>query len=291
MRKLVVGMIAVLLAVLIVGCTPGQQRAGMELMLSLNPTQQVLLATVAPAFLTPSAVVSSESVVATNTPVSVASAPVAMSSATATSQGQRAVVTTVQDTKQRGKWEIQYYTGATQLMRDFVFTDPDKTWAEFPNVDWPKGGFLAKNGLEYGQELSSYCQQDERCDVVVAARSFRSVTGDYEVDGIGNCEEGGTGIGCALLLFNVGDVSAMLRDQSVDTGHTVTGLYWNGDELDQAVSALASHISYRMIGIPSGNPANPGANCSVPTGCKGVDLVFAILSGNELLVRGHALVD
>ena len=187
-----------------------------------------------------------------------------------------------------GTWDVQYYTGATQLMKDFVFTAPDKTWEQFPNVDYRN--FQAKNGLEYGQELSVFCQQDVYCDFPVAARSYRSITADYKVEGLGECHENGTGIGCAALLFNVGDVTASFRDQSVDTGHTITGLYWNGNENDQAISALASHLAYRMIGIPTGNPANPGANCSIPSGCKGVDITFGIFSGNELLVRGHTVV-
>ena len=204
--------------------------------------------------------------------------------------GDGAVVTALQSTDQMGAWEIQYFSGATQMMKDWVFSSPDSSWAEFPNVDWPAGGFVAARGLEYGQELSDFCQQDQRCDFPVAARSYRSITADYLIDGVGECEEGGTGIGCAVILVNVGDVTASFRGQRVDTGHTITGLYWHGDFLNEAISALASHLAYRMVGVPSGNPASPGANCSVPTGCTGVDITFVVLSGNELLLRGHTVV-
>lgn len=200
------------------------------------------------------------------------------------------VVTTLQDSKHMGTWEIEYFTGATAQMRGFVFTDPDKTWEKFPNVDWPARKFLAKNGLEYGKAIDEFCQQSETCDIVVPARSYRYITGDYNVSGIGQCSEGGTGIGCALILVNMGDVSASFEDQSVDAGFSVTGLYWNGDEVDQGISALASHLAYRMIGVPKGNPASPGGNCSNPQGCKGLNEVFAIISGNELLVRGETTV-
>lgn len=202
--------------------------------------------------------------------------------------GKSVVVTTLQDTRQMGTWNIRYYTGATQLMKDFLFVDPDKTWAEFPNVNWSPAGFVSKNGVEYGKYIDTYCQQGQTCDIIVPARSYRLITGDYDIAGVGKCEEA-TGIGCAVMLFNVGDVTAALRDQRVDAGFTVTGLYWNGDENDQAISALASHTAYRMIGVPKGNPANPGANCSVPTGCTGVNITFGILSGNELLVLGQTI--
>ncbi len=201
-----------------------------------------------------------------------------------------AVVTQLQNTQEMGQWKIQYYTGATDLMKGFVFTDFVPGWKAFPNEDWPAGNFLSKNGLEFGQQLSDFCQQDQTCDFPVAARSYRSITGDYNISGIGECHEAGTGIGCGVIIVNVGDVMAEYRNQMVDSGYTVTGLYWNGNELDQAISAWASHVAYRMIGIPSSNPADPGSNCSVPTGCKGDDLTFAVTSGLELLMLGHAVV-
>ncbi len=201
-----------------------------------------------------------------------------------------AVVTVLQTTQDMGQWKVQYFTGATMLMKGFQFTDLIPGWEKFPNEDWSAGNFLAKNGLEYGQELSDFCQQDVTCDFPVAARSFRTITADYNISGIGQCSEGGTGIGCAIIIVNMGDVTASFRNQMVDTGHTITGLYWNGDEIDQAISAWASHVVYRMVGIPSVDPANPGANCSVWNGCKGVNITFAIISGNELLVLGNSIV-
>jgi len=235
-----------------------------------------------------------ESVVATatlpaSTPTATA-APTEIATEPVSSEG-GAVITKFQNTLPMGQWTVSYFTGATRMMKDFRFTDFQSGWKEFPNVDWPTGDFLAKNGLEYGQELSDFCQQDQTCDFPVAARSFRTITADYDISGIGSCKEGGTGIGCALIITNVGDVTASFRNQMVDTGHTITGLYWNGDELDQAISAWASHIVYRMVGVMTSMPANPGANCSVPNGCKGVNIRFAIISGNELLVLGETIVN
>gem|GEM_PF-4062610 len=200
-----------------------------------------------------------------------------------------ALVTTINESKVMGQWTVSYLTGATQLMKEFKFTDYQPNWKVFPNEDWEAGGFQAKNGLEYGQELSDFCQQDKTCDFPVAARSFRSITADYNIAGIGECYEGGTGIGCAIILVNMGDVTASFRNQMVDTGHTITGLYWNGDEIDQAISAWSNHVIYRMVGVQN-NPANPGSNCSVWNGCRGVNLRFAILSGNELLVLGESII-
>lgn len=200
-----------------------------------------------------------------------------------------AVETELQLTKGFGQWEVSYFEGATTLMKEFDFRDYRSGWEEFPNVDWPAGNFLAKNGLEYGQELSDFCQQDVTCDFPVAARSYRTITADYSISGIGTCKAE-DGKGCALILVNMGDVTASFRNQTVDTGHTITGLYWNGDEVDQAISAWASHVVFRMVGDAGNNPANPGANCSVPEGCTGVKITFAIISGNELLVLGNAVV-
>lgn len=39
------------------------------------------------------------------------------------------------------------------------------------------------------------------------------------------------------------------------------------------------------------NSVNAGANCSVQEGCKSVRLVFAIISGNELLAKGVTTVN
>lgn len=206
-----------------------------------------------------------------------------------TSEG--AVATAVQNTKAMGQWTIKYFEGATTLMKSFKFSDYIAGWKEFPNVDWEAGNFQAENGLEYGQELSDFCQQDKTCDFPVAARSFRTITADYNIAGIGECHEGDTGIGCAIILVNMGDVTASFRNQMVDTGHTITGLYWNGDEIDQAISAWSSHVIYRMVGVRDNSPANPGSNCSVWNGCKGVNLRFVILSGNELLVLGESVIN
>jgi hypothetical protein len=190
-----------------------------------------------------------------------------------------------------GKWSISYFPGVTDQMKSWTFKDLDpRLWQVFPNVD--NAGYPAANGVEYGMAESMYCQQDQRCDFQVAARHYRLFTGDYKIDGIGECHEK-DGVGCAVAVFNVGDVTSILTSQEMDDGFTVTGRYWNGDVLPHAVWALLSNAVSNMLNLNSplnqNNGTNAGANCSVPGGCVGVDVTFAVTSGNQVLVIGHTL--
>jgi hypothetical protein len=78
-------------------------------------------------------------------------------------------------------------------------------------------------------------------------------------------------------------------------GFTVTGRYWNGDKMSHAIWALLSSAVNNMLNLDSVlNPngvTNGGANCSIPTGCIGVDVTFAITSGNQVLVIGHIVIN
>lgn len=191
-----------------------------------------------------------------------------------------------------GKWNVSYFDGVTAQMKSWTFKDLDPAlWPVFPNVD--NAGYPAANGVEYGMAESVFCQQDQRCDFEVAARHYRLFTGDYKIDGVGECHTK-NGIGCAVAVFNVGDVTAFWASQEMHDGFTVTGRYWNGEVLPHAVWALLSNTVSNMLNLNSplnqNGGANAGANCSVPGGCVGVDVTFVITSGNQVLVTGHTVI-
>lgn len=200
-------------------------------------------------------------------------------------------------TTQKGGWRVELYEGATSQMEGWVqqLKDLVKDFSKFPNVEFTKYQFLPKDGVEYGMAESAYCQRSQTCDINVPAMHYRLVTGDYNIPGIDGCSFDENGAGCAIALFNVGEVTAMFRESTVDYGFTVAGRYWNGDAMPVTVWALASHTAYAMLNIGGtvvgvSLPVNPGANCSSPAGCKRVRLTFAIISGNELLMKGVTMV-
>ncbi len=201
----------------------------------------------------------------------------------------------VEETIVVGDWEIQYFAGATSEMKDWVFANlAPETWPEFPNID--NGVYLASQGLEYGEDETTFCEYKETCDFVVPARHYRLYTGDYEFDGVGDCYGGiDERSGCALAVFNVGEVTASFEDQHFDAGFTVWGRYWNGDYLPQAIWALLSHASNNMLNMNSQlNPTkitNAGANCSFIDGCISVEATFVVTSGNEMLVIGRQTIN
>lgn len=189
-------------------------------------------------------------------------------------------------------WDIQYFDGATVEMHSWNFmTLAPAVWPNFPNVD--NGVYPASQGVEYGEDLSAFCQQDQTCDFNVAARHYRLYTGDYSLDGVDACKEAETGKGCMLLAVNVGEVTAIFRDQTFDYGFTVTGRYWDGNFLPQAMWAVMSHASANMLNMSTSlNPGgtNAGANCSVPGGCPSVEATFVVISGNEILMIGRSVI-
>lgn len=192
------------------------------------------------------------------------------------------------------QWSIAYFPGATDQMKAWEFQDLVKDWDKFPNVDLPKYQFLAQDGVEYGMAESAYCQRFQKCDVNIPAMHYRLVTGDYTIPGVDSCTID-EGAGCGIMLINVGTVTAMFRESSIDYGFTVEGRYWNGDAMPIAIRALLSHVAYNMLNV-GGNllginfPVNQGANCSSAFGCQKVRLVFAVTSGNELLMKGLTTV-
>lgn len=165
-------------------------------------------------------------------------------------------------------------------------------WTTYPNIPNPDvPSFDVANGVEYGVDNVPFCQQDMRCDFVVPAQHYRLITANYSFQGM-TCQDD-DGIGCLLLLINVGDQSFTWRDQMADNGFTVAGRYWNGDALDEGVWGLVSHASANMLNMPTlsqpgqalndGVMTNGGANCGVPQGCNGVNITVVVHAGDQIL--------
>ncbi len=208
----------------------------------------------------------------------------------AASEGQADVRSEVGKMSTNG-WDIVMYDGVTDQMKTWAgsFKAPALDWSQYPNVDFPKHDFLAKDGVEYGMAESAFCQQDQTCDVNVPAMHYRLITGDYAINGVDECKKASdTEPGCGIILVNVGNVTAMFRDQHVDYGFTVEGRYWNGDAMPVTLWALSSNTAYNMLNL-EGN-VNMGANCSVPGGCASVRLTIVIMSGNQILLKATTTV-
>ena len=217
------------------------------------------------------------------------------------------------ETSKSNGWTITYLPGSDLDRGDgSTFRDTfdawnfrkiaPELWNTFPNVPNPKvsefrvvNGNQVPDGLEYAMDESNFCQQlgGEGCRVPVAAMHYLLFTGDYDIPGIGECHET-NGKGCALVIFNVGNVSADFTGV-FQQGFRLHARYWNGDKLDMATWALTSHTANVMLNMNSTlNPAdiqNAGANCSVPDGCEGVNVRVVFTSGNETLVKLETTVE
>lgn len=215
-----------------------------------------------------------------------------------------------------GGWEITTYEGVTDQMvqwfQNLRGLDPAK-WPTFPNVPNPHvpdfrvveckeldpnaktGEKCVPDGMYYGLDERNYCDNDI-CDVLVQARGYNNITGDYDL-GFVRHSMGDDGLGSALLLINVGDVTANFEDVHVDNGFSVADRYFNGDTLWWGMWGITSHTTAAMMNYPiiadattgrvlnsGGSGVNAGANCSVPQGCEGVHYTIVISSGNHVLV-------
>ncbi|OGM82190.1 hypothetical protein A2394_02445 [Candidatus Woesebacteria bacterium RIFOXYB1_FULL_42_36] len=169
--------------------------------------------------------------------------------------------------------------------------EPNPLVPEFPVVtcaDDPTKQCVP-DGLEYANPESNFCQQlaGEACRVPVASESYLYYSGDYDIPGVGSCSENGTGIGCILVVINVGKVTSDYTG-IFNQGFRLHGRYFNGNALDMAIWGLTSEGTNKMLNMNSKlNPTgiqNAGANCSVPEGCKGVHIQVLFTSGNEPLM-------
>ena len=210
-------------------------------------------------------------------------------------------------------WTITWFSGADFDRGDGTTFRQDaekwtwreiapELWPTFPNIPNPlvpdfrvltcaddPSKLCVPDGLEYANPESNFCQQlaGEACRVPVATRHYFYFTGDYNVPNIGSCEEGGTGYGCMLVIVNNGDVTRDITGV-FNQGFRLHARYFNGKALDMAIWALTSQGSNAMMNLSSTlNPngfTNAGGNCSVPTGCHGVNVRVVFVSGNEPLL-------
>lgn len=227
-------------------------------------------------------------IAATPKPAEVVEVPEASASEAVTTEGQALGVQV--DSFQTGNWKITTNEGVTSQMKEWTknLKDPVAGWSEFPNVDFPKQGFKASNGLEYGMAESAFGQLNSKADFNIAAMHYRLFTGDYAIEGVDECHADQTGgTGCAIAVFNVGNVTAMYRGATLDYGFTVTGRYWNGDAMSTTVWALASNTYFNMT---DANAVNRGANCSIPGGCTKVRFTWVVTSGNEVLLKATTTI-
>ena len=198
--------------------------------------------------------------------------------------GQADVRTVIGSVKNSNGWTGMFYEGATDQIKSWMsgLKVPDKNWPEPPNADSPSHSFVKANGMYWPNGESHYGQWGSKADLNVPALHVRVYTGDFELSGIGECRKvAETDPGCALIIVNVGDMTAMFRDGMYDYGWTTTGPYFNGDEMISTLWAVSSHVSHNMLNVAGGT--NLGANCSVAEGCPGVHITLAIISGNQVL--------
>ncbi len=196
-------------------------------------------------------------------------------------------------------WYVEYFEGATLQMLGqgsipwaaFPTLDPP-LWVEFPDVDNPEADFPAEWGMYYAQDQTQFCgAANDQCDLVVAGEHYTLVTGSWSLDGLGSCvTTEDQPLGCALLIVNVGYASAEFTG-TLDNTFIVTGNYFHGDHLPEAITAVMAHATWNMTdGVSELNPtelANAGGNCSFIEGCLGVNNQFFVTSGIEVLIHGE----
>ncbi|MFZ1720906.1 MAG: PT domain-containing protein [Microgenomates group bacterium] len=197
-------------------------------------------------------------------------------------------------------WTVEWYIGATQQMHgegdlpwaDFPTLNPP-VWPEFPNVTNDIADFAAEWGLEFGEDESQFCGSvGDLCALVVAPQSYALLSGFWSLDGLGTCNNPEE-LGCATMIINVGLESAEFSG-TLDNVYVISGRYWHGDHLPEAIVAGLSHMTWNMVDgksvlNPSAELANAGGNCSSVDGCPGVDVQFYVTSGSEPLVHGQTV--
>lgn len=228
-------------------------------------------------------------------------------------------------------WKVQTYEGTTDQITNW-FKNPvlkapaPELWPTFPNVPNPlvpdfrteecrlsldtnaaPGAMCVPDGMYYGLDERGVFQNDVG-DAVIQARGYLDVSGDFDW-GFVSHKAADDKRGSALLVINVGNVSANFEDVHIDNGFSVEGRYFNGETLWWGIWGLTSHRTAAMLNYPveipnpdgegrrilnagdSPDDVNAGANCSVPEGCKGVHYTVVITSGNHVLLIATTTVD
>ena len=291
--------ILLLLAILLTACLPTSGDAQK----AADATVQALVSTEM-AKLTPTATSQSQVqptqtpvivvVTATNLPATVA--PIVENT-----------LATVSETTKSNDWVITWLSAASLDRGDGTTFRQDaekwtwrkiapELWPTFPNEPNPLvpdfrvvNGNEVPDGLENAMDESNFCQQlvGEACRYPVAAGHYLFYSGDYsDVPQLGSCV-GTEDFGCEMVIVNVGDVSSDFTSV-FQQGFRLHARYFNGDTLNMGVWALMSNGASNMMNLFSPlnkkGQTNAGANCSVKTGCPGVDARVLFVSGNEPLL-------
>lgn len=212
-----------------------------------------------------------------------------------------------------GEWVITWHEGADLDRGDgTTFRDTaeewiwqnlaPELWPTFPNQPNPlvpsfrvvtcadnPAAQCVPDGVEYANAESNFCQQlaGEACRFPIAPNHYMYYTGDYQIELLdAECEGGVEGRGCMWIGVNVGKVSSDM-EAVFSQGFRLHARYWNGDEMDQGIGALASHGAANMLGFPTSiNPlgsVNAGGNCSSADACGELYARIDFVSGNEPL--------
>ena len=189
---------------------------------------------------------------------------------------------------------MSYYEWAQQTYPDWPKLVPEE-WPTAPNepnplVDW----FRVVNGSEVpdGVEIPdtgerNYCQvvEGEWCTNVVATGHYMIFTGDGFVPALWDGSDGEAGH--AFSYWNVGNTDARL-DGVFLQGWRLTGRYWNGDALPFALIGTHGHAANNMLNMDSALNPNPitnaGSNCASRDGCRTVEHLAVVGSGNAPLL-------
>lgn len=228
-------------------------------------------------------------------------------------------------TFEHNTWKVTTYNGVTDQMIGW-FQNPvlkqlaPQLWPTFPNVPNPlvpdfrvvdcttldknakPGSLCVPDGMYYGLDERNQCPQD-LCAAIVPARGYLEVTGDWDL-GFASHYAVTDKLGSALLIINVGNVTADFEDVRLVHAFTLEGRYFNGETLHWGIWSITSHAAAAMLNYPvyipdpndptgnrkvlsagdSPDDVNAGSNCSVPEGCKGIHSTVIITSGNQVLL-------
>ena len=191
-------------------------------------------------------------------------------------------------------WAMETYPDFPSLLAEEWPTAPN---VPNPLVDWFRvvEDTQVPDGIEIPDTGErNYCQvvEGEWCTNVVATGHYMIFTGDGFVPALWD----GTGgeAGNAFSYWNVGETDARL-DGVFLQGWRLTGRYWNGDALPFAIVGTHGNAANNMLNMDSAlNPSpitNAGSNCASRDGCRTVEHLAVIGSGNAPLLLIVATTD
>jgi len=210
---------------------------------------------------------------------------------------------------QPNQWYIETFPSTNPFIegwrRELIAHPVDHTlWPTAPNMPNPlvpafrvvegPNGPEVPDGMEWGQDLIRYCQQDTRCDATFATGHTTLYTGDFDTPAFSESCFATPGEGCILIVANTGNVTTTFEDQHFYRGYLMEGEFFNGAEpFWISLWGLASHASGNMINadtsLNTSDSTNAGANCSVREGCNTVRITIVGISGTYVEWKAHFL--